>query len=484
MTIASYSAPDTSMLFRPAHGAESGDDHQYHSHGSRSRYAQLELQYEPPQLSDQDEYQSMSPDKVNDHQRFEQEYQGEDQIQLPRDPPLIQLDIRQLTTPTEADEPHTFASRRFVFGKKARLVLGRAPSCGSHTKARMRQNIDDQAEAVNGVDDGLFANQVISRTHAIVYEHNGDLILEDGNSTHGTYVNDKKVQRCVLNDRDRVRLGRYVVRREVPYTPLEFIARIDRDNQSLSEDSDDSVEEVLEEPLEGASKESFEEILEDPFEEISEELLEEVLDEPLEKLLDESLDESLEEPLEEPLEEVLEELSEEVSEEPLEELFEETQEETLEEISKEHLDADFEQQSEQIQDLKETESPKETQQPEQVLNAQYPEDFLRSKQEHSEAHTVQPPEPQQEEFSNDILQKPSVIAVDSTETFATSANWSVKPILETRIPENGTTKRKRQEDESDRAASDQRTKRTALVAAALAGVVVGSVGTVLTLANM
>ncbi|KAF9422042.1 hypothetical protein BGZ76_003907 [Entomortierella beljakovae] len=135
-------------------------------------------------------------------------------------------------------------SRKFSFKRNAQLVLGRAPSCGSDSKSRMRQladfdNTHSLATSLNGKDDGLFANQVISKVHAIIYEKDGQLVLEDKQSTHGTYVNDEKVQSCVLNNSDRVRLGRDVVRKDVPYPPLEFTVGINCTISTPSLNDDD-----------------------------------------------------------------------------------------------------------------------------------------------------------------------------------------------------------------------------------------------------
>lgn len=83
-----------------------------------------------------------------------------------------------------------------------------------------------QARAENGYDDGLFANQVISKLHAAIFEKDGQLVLEDWESTHGTFVNDEPVSRRVLHDLDHVRLGRPVTRRDIHYKALEFVVRI------------------------------------------------------------------------------------------------------------------------------------------------------------------------------------------------------------------------------------------------------------------
>jgi hypothetical protein len=98
-------------------------------------------------------------------------------------------------------------------------------------KARLKQLSEvgkdaGQARAENGFDDGLFANQVISKLHAAIFEKDGQLVLEDWESTHGTFVNEDPVSRRVLHDLDHVRLGRPVTRRDIRYKALEFVVRI------------------------------------------------------------------------------------------------------------------------------------------------------------------------------------------------------------------------------------------------------------------
>ncbi|KAF9103184.1 hypothetical protein BGX27_010694 [Mortierella sp. AM989] len=147
---------------------------------------------------------------------------------------VFELEISELVMPnrdTDGLEQVSPQTRKFSFKRNSQLLLGRAPSCGSDTKARMRQSIEaghmrEQALALNGCDDGLFNNQVVSKIHAALYEMNGQLILEDKQSTHGTYVNEERIQSCTLKNLDRVRLGRDVVRRDVPYVPLEFTVNI------------------------------------------------------------------------------------------------------------------------------------------------------------------------------------------------------------------------------------------------------------------
>ncbi|KAG0366489.1 hypothetical protein BGZ54_005267 [Gamsiella multidivaricata] len=165
------------------------------------------------------------------------------------DEPLIRLEITELTKDHQeaGDHHHTQPRpRQFTFQKDAHLLLGRAPSSSSDPQTRLRRSVDKadraygQAQADNGLDDGLFSNQVISRIHAVLYEMDGNIILEDRHSTHGTYVNDQRIESRVLQDDDQVRLGRHVIRNGLPYLPLEFIVRIQghEENEAWEEEAD------------------------------------------------------------------------------------------------------------------------------------------------------------------------------------------------------------------------------------------------------
>ncbi|KAF9547007.1 hypothetical protein EC957_009011 [Mortierella hygrophila] len=153
--------------------------------------------------------------------------------------PFVHLEIQELRTSQSNsghEQQHRLTGtlprpRQFIFEPHTRLLLGRAPSSGLDPKARLKQLSEvgkdaGQARAENGYDDGLFANQVISKLHATIYEQDGQLVLEDWESTHGTFVNEKSITRKALHDLDRVRLGRPVTRRDIHYQPLEFVVRI------------------------------------------------------------------------------------------------------------------------------------------------------------------------------------------------------------------------------------------------------------------
>lgn len=47
----------------------------------------------------------------------------------------------------------------------------------------------------------------VSRVHARILSNGEDFILEDMNSTNGTFVNNVRIIRCVLHDNDQIRIG-------------------------------------------------------------------------------------------------------------------------------------------------------------------------------------------------------------------------------------------------------------------------------------
>jgi pSer/pThr/pTyr-binding forkhead associated (FHA) protein len=61
-----------------------------------------------------------------------------------------------------------------------------------------------------GNDITLTGMPLVSRYHARVFGHNGEVYLEDLGSTNGTFVNDKKIPGIVqLQDLDRIGIGGY-----------------------------------------------------------------------------------------------------------------------------------------------------------------------------------------------------------------------------------------------------------------------------------
>lgn len=55
-------------------------------------------------------------------------------------------------------------------------------------------------------NDIVFHEEFLSRYHAEIILDNGQYVLYDKNSTSGTYVNGKKIDRCVLNSGDLISL--------------------------------------------------------------------------------------------------------------------------------------------------------------------------------------------------------------------------------------------------------------------------------------
>ena len=55
-------------------------------------------------------------------------------------------------------------------------------------------------------NDIVFHEDFLSRFHAEIINEGGQYVLYDKNSTGGTYVNGKKINRCVLNSGDLISL--------------------------------------------------------------------------------------------------------------------------------------------------------------------------------------------------------------------------------------------------------------------------------------
>jgi pSer/pThr/pTyr-binding forkhead associated (FHA) protein len=53
-------------------------------------------------------------------------------------------------------------------------------------------------------NDLVFHEDFLSRYHAEIIEENEKYVLYDKNSTSGTFVNGKKIERCVLNSGDLI----------------------------------------------------------------------------------------------------------------------------------------------------------------------------------------------------------------------------------------------------------------------------------------
>jgi pSer/pThr/pTyr-binding forkhead associated (FHA) protein len=53
-------------------------------------------------------------------------------------------------------------------------------------------------------NDVVFHEEAVSRFHAEIRYEGGKYVLYDNNSTAGTFVNSKRVERCVLNSSDLI----------------------------------------------------------------------------------------------------------------------------------------------------------------------------------------------------------------------------------------------------------------------------------------
>lgn len=47
----------------------------------------------------------------------------------------------------------------------------------------------------------------VSRRHACIYRYRREYVIEDLNSTNGTFVNDERIDHCVLRNKDTIRIG-------------------------------------------------------------------------------------------------------------------------------------------------------------------------------------------------------------------------------------------------------------------------------------
>lgn len=56
-------------------------------------------------------------------------------------------------------------------------------------------------------NDIVFQEEFLSRFHAEIVHENGKYILVDKDSTSGTFVNGRKIDRCVLNSGDLIALA-------------------------------------------------------------------------------------------------------------------------------------------------------------------------------------------------------------------------------------------------------------------------------------
>jgi len=89
---------------------------------------------------------------------------------------------------------------RRVSGLEIRLPDSPEPI--SHPLVNREMTVGREAES-----DITIPLNSISRNHARIFPHNEEFIIEDLNSTNGTYVNGVRISRCVLRHNDLIRVG-------------------------------------------------------------------------------------------------------------------------------------------------------------------------------------------------------------------------------------------------------------------------------------
>jgi pSer/pThr/pTyr-binding forkhead associated (FHA) protein len=77
-------------------------------------------------------------------------------------------------------------------------------------------------------NDIKIKNLAVSREHAKVVQNGDHYILEDLKSMNGTYVNDKRVMKCILKDNDEIMVGKHtLVFSDEVEKPIEMMQNID-----------------------------------------------------------------------------------------------------------------------------------------------------------------------------------------------------------------------------------------------------------------
>ena len=82
----------------------------------------------------------------------------------------------------------------------------------------------------------LDGNPIVSRQHAVIREELGEHIIEDLGGANGTFVNDAKINRVRLRERDRIVLGKHTLRYELATPEAVSVRR--RQNQSSGAEDD------------------------------------------------------------------------------------------------------------------------------------------------------------------------------------------------------------------------------------------------------
>ncbi len=98
------------------------------------------------------------------------------------------------------DEIFDDVSVRRVSGLEIRIPDSSEPI--SHPLVNREVTIGRSADA-----DIVIALNSVSRIHARICPNDEEFVIEDLNSTNGTYVNGVRISRCVLRHNDLVRIG-------------------------------------------------------------------------------------------------------------------------------------------------------------------------------------------------------------------------------------------------------------------------------------
>ena len=61
-------------------------------------------------------------------------------------------------------------------------------------------------------------NLSVSKQHAKIFKQDGAYVIEDLNSTNGTYVNNRRVARAIINNNDEINIGKHslIIRFKAP----------------------------------------------------------------------------------------------------------------------------------------------------------------------------------------------------------------------------------------------------------------------------
>jgi hypothetical protein len=121
-------------------------------------------------------------------------------------PPVVALTEARLRRARIACQPYTEIRTRSLTAlglRLARLVIA-----GAEGRRRHHWIFTSPFRIGRGHGaDLLLDHEMVSRIHAQVVEHGGVYMLEDLRSANGTFVNDERVKRRALRDRDEIRVG-------------------------------------------------------------------------------------------------------------------------------------------------------------------------------------------------------------------------------------------------------------------------------------